>query len=221
MKKGSFVEIEYVGRIRESGEIFDLTDAELAKKEGVYNPSARYGPVAIVVGAGHVIRGLDEALEKMKPGESEEIDIEAERAFGQRNPGMIKVFNIGLFKQQRPVPGQFIELGGVRGRVMSVGGGRVRIDFNHPLAGKALHYEVKVRRLVTKADEKVAGLVSYHSGIKAEVSVTGGKAVARLPAGAALPDTLKKSIKDDAAKWIKGVKTVNFAAAESKSGKAG
>jgi FKBP-type peptidyl-prolyl cis-trans isomerase 2 len=37
MKKGDFVRIDFVGRLAATGEIFDLTSEEIAKKEGVYD----------------------------------------------------------------------------------------------------------------------------------------------------------------------------------------
>ncbi|HLC76688.1 MAG TPA: peptidylprolyl isomerase, partial [archaeon] len=61
MQKGDFVKIAYVGRL-ETGEIFDLTDAETAKKEGIYNSKIIYRDLPVVVGARFLIKGLDSAL---------------------------------------------------------------------------------------------------------------------------------------------------------------
>ena len=69
MKDGDFVTIDYVARVKDSGEIFDLTKEDLAKKEGVYKEKVEYKPVTFIVGANFVIRGLDEALHKMKVGD--------------------------------------------------------------------------------------------------------------------------------------------------------
>ena len=41
MQKGDFLRIEYVGRVKLTGEIFDLTDEALARKEGIHNPDRK------------------------------------------------------------------------------------------------------------------------------------------------------------------------------------
>ena len=62
MKDEDFVNIDYVGRIKESGEIFDLTDAELAKESNIFNPQMKYGPVTVIIGAGHILKGLENKI---------------------------------------------------------------------------------------------------------------------------------------------------------------
>ena len=72
MKEGDFVHIDYVGRLSATGEIFDLTDAELAKKEGIYSEKTRYGPALVIMGAHMVIPGIEKQLLQMKVGEGRE-----------------------------------------------------------------------------------------------------------------------------------------------------
>lgn len=62
MEDGDFVYIDYVGRVRDSGEIFDITDEKAVRKEGIFRDDFKYGPVPIVVGADFVLPGLTEAL---------------------------------------------------------------------------------------------------------------------------------------------------------------
>ena len=62
IKKGDFIEIEYTGRLKEEGFVFDTTDEKIAKEHDLYNSKAAYGPLTICVGEHHVIHGLDEAL---------------------------------------------------------------------------------------------------------------------------------------------------------------
>ena len=66
MKEGDFVRIDYVGRIKGSGEIFDLTKEDVARKNGIYNPNMNYKPVPIIIGARMVIKGLEDALKRAK-----------------------------------------------------------------------------------------------------------------------------------------------------------
>jgi FKBP-type peptidyl-prolyl cis-trans isomerase SlyD len=163
MQKGDFVYISYVGRIKESGEIFDVTSEEIAKKEGVYNPQIKYGDVPVIVGAGFIIQGLDEALEKMNVGEKKIVEIEPNKAFGERREDLIKLIPEVEFKKRNidVKVGDFVSVNGVTGRVLSINSGRVKVDFNHPLAGKTLIYEVEIKKQITDIKEKIYAILKY------------------------------------------------------------
>jgi FKBP-type peptidyl-prolyl cis-trans isomerase SlyD len=163
MQKGDFVYISYVGRIKESGEIFDVTSEEIAKKEGVYNPQIKYGDIPVIVGAGFIIQGLDEALEKMNVGEKKVVEIEPNKAFGERREDLIKLIPEVEFKKRNidVKVGDFVSVNGVTGRVLSINSGRVKVDFNHPLAGKTLIYEVEIKKQITDIKEKIYAILKY------------------------------------------------------------
>jgi len=112
MQKGEFVRISYIGRV--NGEIFDLTDEDVAKREKIFNPRIKYKPVPVIVGAGFVIPGLDEELEKMKVGEKKKVTIPAEKAFGQRKKELVKVVPESAFKKQnfKPKAGLIVDFSG-------------------------------------------------------------------------------------------------------------
>lgn len=174
VSKGSFVRITYVGRIKETGELFDTTDAEIAKKEGVFNPKMKYGPVMIVVGEGKLVRGLDEVLAEMKAGDERALDIPPEKAFGPRSADLMRLVPLQEFKKQGFLPqqGMPITMNGLRGRVLSVSGGRVRVDFNHPLAGKALAYTVRIEEQVEDKQRQAQGLCDFYA-MDAKVTLAG------------------------------------------------
>ena len=79
MKNGDFVEIQYIGKIKDTGKIFDVTDEARAKQANIYNEGSKYEPVRVIVGAGHVIRGLDESLLDIEVGETKTFDISPEK----------------------------------------------------------------------------------------------------------------------------------------------
>ncbi len=166
IKKGDVIRLQYTGKIKETGEIFDTTFEEVAKDAGIYSEKGIYGPVPIAVGAGHVIKGLDEQLEGLEVGKKYEIAVPPEKGFGRRDPRLIKTFTLGQFRRQGlyPFPGMDVEVtteGGkkLKGRVLSVSSGRVRVDFNHPYAGKTLIYEVEILERIDDPIEKVKGLI--------------------------------------------------------------
>ncbi len=166
VQKGDVIRLHYTGKVKETGEIFDTTFEEVAKEAGIYNEKGIYGPVPIAVGAGHVLSGLDEQLEGLEVGKKYEIIVPPEKGFGKRDPKLIKTFTLGQFRRQGiyPFPGMPIEIETesgrkLKGRVLTVSGGRVRVDFNHPYAGKHLVYEVEVLEKIEDPIEKVKALI--------------------------------------------------------------
>jgi len=212
MKDGDFVTIDYVARVKDTGEIFDLTDEALAKKESMYREDVNYGPVTFIVGANFVIRGLDEALHSMEVGEKKSIEISPDKAFGPRHEELVKLVPESQFKQQdmKPSPGAFVNVNNIRGRIVSVSGGRVKVDFNHPLAGKTLQYEIEVKGQITDRNEKVNSILDYFTGKSGKVKV--GKVSdneVEIETGVDVQRRLKELIATTISKWI-GVKTVKF-----------
>jgi len=200
MEKGDFVRINYVGKL-ESGEIFDLTFEDIAKKEGIYNPNVKYRPVPVVVGAGFVILGLDKAISEMKVGEKKTVEVNPSEAFGERDPKNVRVVPKNLFKNHNlePKQGMVIDFSGVKGRVQSVSAGRVMVDFNNPLAGKKLKYELELMDKIENPDEKAKGILEFFGMDNAKVAIN-GKIV---DIEAKLPDDLKMKISELVLKNVK------------------
>jgi FKBP-type peptidyl-prolyl cis-trans isomerase SlyD len=223
MQKGDFVYISYVGRIKESGEIFDVTSEEIAKKEGVYNPEIKYGDIPIIIGAGFVIPGLDEELEKMNIGEKKIVEIEPKKAFGERREDLIKLIPETEFKKQNinVKVGDFVNVNGITGRVLSINAGRVRVDFNHPLAGKALVYEVEIKKQVTETKEKIYAILKYFSNLDesvASVKIENGEAEIEIK-GLQIANRVKENIIKTIFQWIKEINKIKFSEVYEKNEK--
>lgn len=174
VEKGDFIKVSYTGKRESDGKVFDSTDAETAKSAGIYNEHAGYGDTLVIVGSGHVIQGLDEALSGMNVGESKSISVPPEKAFGQRNPNFVRVMPVTDFKKQNmePYPGLVINVDGKAALVKSVSSGRVMVDFNHLLAGETLLYDLKVVSKVTGLEEKINALME-HNGVEGKAAVSG------------------------------------------------
>jgi FKBP-type peptidyl-prolyl cis-trans isomerase SlpA len=107
-------------------------------------------PVEIVQGAGDVPPGVDAALIAMAPGTEKRLELTPETGFGPRDPARVQALPLKDFGALAAglKPGQ--KVSGFRdgkaetGVVLSMGGGEVVLDFNHPLAGKAVSYRVRV-----------------------------------------------------------------------------
>ncbi|OKY79143.1 MAG: FKBP-type peptidyl-prolyl cis-trans isomerase 2 [Candidatus Methanohalarchaeum thermophilum] len=164
MKEGDFVRLNYTGKL-EDGTVFDTTVREVAEEQGI-EQERDYGPKTIIVGAGHVVEGLEEDIEEAEVGEDMEVEVEPEKGFGDYDEDKIRAFPKREFKNKHddePRKGKRVNIGGKPGTIISTVGGRVRVDFNHPLAGENLLYEYKVEEVIEKIDEKIKALISLYS----------------------------------------------------------
>jgi len=161
METKKFIKISYTGRLKEEKTVFETTNQEVATKEGIYNEKMIYKPTPVIVGEGHVLEGVDEALEKMNVGDERTLDVSPDKGFGRRDPALIRLIPRKIFTQQKmnPIPGMVVTLDGKPARIQTVSGGRVRVDFNSELAGKSLVYNVRVEGEAKDDREKVAYLI--------------------------------------------------------------
>ncbi len=210
MEKGDFINVEYVGRINLTGDIFDLTSEELAKKEGIHNPNHPYGPALIIIGSNMVIPGVMSELDKMKVGEEREFQVGPTQGFGLRDPKLIKIVPISKFIENKinPIPGEFFDVDGTQAKVQSVSGGRVRVDFNNPLAGKMLDYKVKILEKIDGDVKKIETLLKYYKMDFSGVDIKTKNAI--ITSKKPLNPIAQKMFSDMITKWIKSVEKVEF-----------
>jgi FKBP-type peptidyl-prolyl cis-trans isomerase 2 len=181
IKANDFVEIEYTGRLKDGGLVFDTTHANVAKEQGLPE-SARYGPVVVCMGQGQLLKGLEDELAGKEPG-SYTIELPADKAFGKKNAKLIQMIPTKKFLDQKiqPVPGLQLNIDGMLCTIRQVTGGRVMVDFNHPLAGKEIVYEVKINRIVTDKKEQLKAVFTMLLNISdAEIAVDNSKAAIAL-----------------------------------------
>ena len=183
IKNKDFVEIEYTGRTKEDNFIFDTTEEKVAKENNLFDKKKEYGPIIIVVGERHIVKGLDEFINNKDLGEYK-IDLSPEDAFGKKNAKLIKMVPIKEFTKHkiRPQPGLQLEIDGTIGTVKTVSGGRTVVDFNHPLAGKEVSYDFKILRVIDDTIEKIKSFLKLALGLKnPKVSIENNTAKIELP----------------------------------------
>lgn len=106
-------------------------------------------PATFKVGDGNLLPGFEAALFGFKAGDERTVVIEPENAFGQPNPQNVQVIARDQFQNMELSPGLLVifndaantELPGV---VKAFDDAQVTIDFNHPLAGKTLSFDVQI-----------------------------------------------------------------------------
>jgi len=158
LQKKDFVEIEFTGKVKNSG-VFDTNIEEEAKKIGI---EIKTRPLIICLGEGMILPAIDEFLISKELG-SYVLELKPEKAFGIRKRELIKIMPSNVFKKQGMAPsiGMVFSFDNTLGRVSSVSGGRITIDFNNPLAGKEVVYEIKTKRKVDEINEKIKTLELY------------------------------------------------------------
>jgi len=178
VKKGDLVKLDYTGRMAKTGQVFDTTDEAIAKKAGLWESSAIYGPKHALFGSGAIIPGMEEAILQCQIGKSEDFAIEPQKAFGQRDNALVRLIPEKEFAKQqvRPSPGMIVTLDSAIARVKSVTSGRVVIDFNHPLAGEQVIYSIKVHEVIADDRKKIEAILSSNA-LAGEISQKNGGAL--------------------------------------------
>lgn len=155
---GEFVEIEFIGKTTDN-DIFDTNIKEEAKKIG---RKLQENKTIICIGEGMLLKSIDEFLIGKDLGKYT-LSLTPEKAFGLRKKELVKIMPSSVFKnsQYRPQAGMLFTFDNMIGKVNAVSGGRVVVDFNNPLAGKNVVYELDIKSKVTNQDEKVKSLMNY------------------------------------------------------------
>lgn len=136
IKDGDTIKIDYTGTL-DDGSVFDSSE--------------NHGqPLEFTVGAGQVIPGFEEAVRDMEEGEEKEFRIEPCDAYGEYNEELAQQvpknvvrsdmdIEVGMMLLVRTPDGREIPA-----RVTEIGDEQLTLDMNHPLAGKALNFSIKV-----------------------------------------------------------------------------
>tara|TARA_R110002126_G_scaffold35518_1_gene109160 strand:+ start:979 stop:1506 length:528 start_codon:yes stop_codon:yes gene_type:complete len=107
-------------------------------------------PMTGLIGASQLISGFETALMGMKTGEKKSIMIESKDAYGERNPEAVQQVPLTSFPEDfEAVKGKIVQGKGENEQtftatVTEVEENRVTLDFNHPLAGKNLNFDIEI-----------------------------------------------------------------------------
>jgi len=161
IEKGDFVLVDYVGKVKETGDVFDTTNEEVAKEEKLSKEGEIYEPKLVVVGEGWVLKALDDGLLNLEVKKTDSIEIPPEKAFGPRDPEKVRLVPLRRLTARgiSPKIGMRVEFDKKLATIRTMGSGRVQLDFNPPLAGKTLVYEVTVKKKLVTKTEKIAALI--------------------------------------------------------------
>ncbi len=145
--RGDTVTVRYTGRLAD-GTVFDAS------------PDDR--PLCFILGKGEVIPGFDEGVTDMYSGETKTFTIPPDKGYGEHDPRFVEEVSREIFpKDLALIVGHQLEVTNENDdkllvMVAAVGDDSVTLDGNHPLAGKALTFEVellKVQKLPPESQE--------------------------------------------------------------------
>jgi len=125
----------------------------------VLDSSEGRAPLAYLHGANNIVPGLEKAIEGKAIGDSLDVTVPPAEAYGERDEKQIRNVPVRKLPEKRPAPGTILQVQTEAGprhvTVLSVRGDYASIDFNHPLAGKNLHFSVKVTAVREPTQEEL------------------------------------------------------------------
>lgn len=136
IKDGDTIKIDYTGTL-DDGTVFDSS-------------ADHDQPLEFTVGAGQVIPGFEDAVRGMEVGDEKTFRIEADEAYGEHNPDLTQSFPRSILQCDTEVEiGMILMLGTSDGQQMpamitELTDETITLDINHPLAGQALTFSIKV-----------------------------------------------------------------------------
>jgi FKBP-type peptidyl-prolyl cis-trans isomerase 2 len=177
INKNDFVMINFVGRVTSTGQIFDLTDKQVAETENItgdYN----FSPILVIPGGNYVLKVISDSLIGKNIGDRYQLKVAAKDGFGEFNKNLIKTYGLSVFHNNNinPTLGDMVMLDDRMATVLAINSGRVLVSYNHPLAGKELSYDIEILSVIENSNEKCSAIFEHYTGKKPEgVDITGDR----------------------------------------------
>jgi peptidylprolyl isomerase len=216
--KGSLILVDYTSKVKDTGEVFETTIEEDAKKHSLHDPTVKYQPKLVSVGESWVVKGLDEALGKTSVGDKKTVEISPDKGFGERDAGKVRMIPLRKLGEdaEKVSIGDTVEIDNKKGVVRFIGSGRVQIDYNHRFAGKTVLYDINVLKELKTDDEKASGILKRYLPVqddKISFKKTGNTLDITIPEEMFRADGLhaiKHFVQTDVFKFIPALEQLNF-----------
>ena len=216
--KGSLILVDYTSKVKDTGEVFETTIEEEAKKHSLHDPTVKYQPKLVSVGESWVVKGLDEALGKTSVGDKKTVEISPDKGFGERDAGKVRMIPLRKLGEdaEKVSIGDTVEIDNKKGVVRFIGSGRVQIDYNHRFAGKTVLYDINVLKELKTDDEKASGILKRYLPVqddKISFNKTGNTLDITIPEEMLRADGLhaiKHFVQTDVFKFIPALEQLNF-----------
>ena len=169
-KKGQLILLDYTAKIKDSGEIFETTLEDEAKKNSLHEPNVKYMPKLVSIGEGWVLKGLDDALSETTSGDKKTIEVSPDKGFGARDKGKVRMIPLRKLGEdaEKVSVGDTVEIDNKKGIIRYIGSGRVQVDYNHRYAGKTILYDINIKKSLDSDDEKIFEILKSRLPIENE-----------------------------------------------------
>ena len=169
-KKGQLILLDYTAKIKDSGEIFETTIEDEAKKHSLHEPNVKYMPKLVSVGEGWVLKGLDDALSETTSGDKKTIEVSPDKGFGERDKGKVRMIPLRKLGEdaEKVSVGDTVEIDNKKGIIRYIGSGRVQVDYNHRYAGKTILYDINIKKSLDSDDDKISEILKSRLPIENE-----------------------------------------------------
>lgn len=127
----------------------------------IVDSSRESDPLTFTFGQGQIIPGLERELAGLQNGDQKEIRVTPEEGYGERHADAVQRIPVDRFPADiKPEPGMRLTVRGPQGEevpftIVAVADGIATLDFNHPLAGEALHFSVTVRDVQAEGGKRL------------------------------------------------------------------
>jgi len=149
MQQDKYISIDYILK-DEHGNVIDTTEGNQ--------------PFGFISGRNQILPELEKKIFEMKIGETQKIVLSPENAYGNYDLNALQLVKLSQFpKGQALNVGDEFVANTAEGRplpfvVKEITGQDVTLDFNHPLAGKELTFELKLLEVRPASDEEIKNL---------------------------------------------------------------
>ena len=217
-KKGQLILLDYTAKIKDSGEVFETTIEDEAKKHSLHESNIKYMPKLVSVGEGWVLKGLDDALSETTSGDKKTIEVSPDKGFGERDKGKVRMIPLRKLGEdaEKVSVGDTVEIDNKKGIIRYIGSGRVQVDYNHRYAGKTILYDINIKKSLDSDDDKISEILKSRPPIENEKIIykkTGTTVDVTIPEEIFRADGLaiiKHFTQTDLFKFVTSLTKVNF-----------
>ncbi len=146
IKSGDTVDVDYILRV-DNGKVIDTSIESVARSNNLYTASRDYSPLKFKVGEGQLIPGFEKGVIGMQVGETKTVVVDPRDGYGEYSAELVitsPISKIQADNQTLQIGGTVYTSSGEPGIIKSISGEDVTIDFNSPLAGQVLTFEITV-----------------------------------------------------------------------------
>ncbi|MCK9292982.1 FKBP-type peptidyl-prolyl cis-trans isomerase [archaeon] len=156
VKEKDVIELDLILKDANTKEMLDTTFPNIAKENNL-NIKSEYKPLTFIVGTGELLKNVEKNIVDLEINKSKTFTLKKAEAFGQRDDKLVTILPLTDFKKEKinPMPGMYVNISERSARIVSVSGGRVKVDFNPIFAGRDLEYTITINKIFSKDEEKI------------------------------------------------------------------